>query len=52
MVEDEKYNWKPENYGLRKNWSGGMMGMMTLVRVPPPERYEELMKEAHGHEKC
>ena len=24
---------KPETYGLRKGWSGGTMGMMTIVRV-------------------
>jgi FtsP/CotA-like multicopper oxidase with cupredoxin domain len=43
MVEDEKYNWKPENYGLRKGWTGGMMGMMTLVRVVTPEVYDKIM---------
>lgn len=43
MVEDEKYNWKPENYGLRKGWTGGMMGMMTMVRVVTPEVYDKIM---------
>jgi len=43
MVEDEKYNWKPENYGLRKGWTGGIMGMMTLVRVVTPEVYDKIM---------
>jgi manganese oxidase len=43
MVEDEKYAWKPENYGLRKGWTGGMMGMMTLVRVVTPEVYDRIM---------
>ena len=43
MVEDDKYNWKPENYGLRKGWTGGMMGMMTLVRVVTPEVYDKIM---------
>jgi manganese oxidase len=43
MVEDEKYNWKPENLGLRKGWTGGMMGMMTLVRVVTPEAYDKIM---------
>jgi hypothetical protein len=43
MVEDEKYNAKPENYGLRKGWTGGMMGMMTLVRVVTPEVYDKIM---------
>lgn len=43
MVEDDKYNWKPENYGLRKGWTGGMMGMMTLVRIVTPEVYDKIM---------
>lgn len=43
MVEDDKYNWKPENYGLRKRWTGGMMGMMTLVRIVTPEVYDKIM---------
>ncbi len=42
MVEDEKYNDKPENYGLRKGWTGGMMGMMTMVRVVTPEVYDKI----------
>lgn len=43
MVQDEKYNWKPENHGLRKGWTGAMMGMMTLVRVVTPEVYDTIM---------
>jgi FtsP/CotA-like multicopper oxidase with cupredoxin domain/Cu/Ag efflux protein CusF len=35
---------KPENDGLRKGWSGAMGGMMTLVRVLPPERYDQIMR--------
>ena len=34
---------KPENYGLRPGWSGFMMGMMTFLRVLPPDKYEEVM---------
>ncbi|MCL5289404.1 MAG: copper oxidase [Acidobacteria bacterium] len=34
---------KPETYGLPPNWSAGMMGMMTLVRVLPPEKYDKVM---------
>jgi FtsP/CotA-like multicopper oxidase with cupredoxin domain len=34
---------KPETYGLPANWSANMMGMMTLVRVLPPEKFEEIM---------
>jgi len=33
---------KPETYGLPKNWSAGMMGMMTMVRVLPDKEYEEM----------
>ncbi len=39
---------KPETYGLRPGWSGGTMGMMTIVRVVKPElfdRIEELKAE-------
>jgi hypothetical protein len=35
---------KPENFGLPKGWSGFSGGMMTLVRVMPPDQYEEIMK--------
>jgi manganese oxidase len=34
---------KPETYGLRRNWSANMMGMMTLVRVLPTEKYDEII---------
>jgi hypothetical protein len=34
---------KPENYGLRPGWSGFMMGMMTFVRVLPPDKYDEVI---------
>jgi len=34
---------KPETYGLPANWSAGMMGMMTLVRVLPDREYNEIM---------
>jgi hypothetical protein len=33
---------KPETFGLPKNWSAGMMGMMTMVRVLPDKDYEEM----------
>ena len=41
MVMDEMVA-KPETYGLRPTWSGGMMGMMTLARVLPPDLYEKI----------
>ncbi len=34
---------KPETYGLPRNWSANVMGMMALVRVLPPEKYDEIM---------
>jgi len=41
MVMDERVA-KPETHGLRPSWTGGMMGMMTMVRVLEPERYDEI----------
>lgn len=43
MVMDEMYKNKPETFGLRPGWTGGMMGMMTLVRVLPPEKFDQIM---------
>ena len=34
---------KPENLGLRANWSRYMQGMMTFVRVLPPEEYDRVL---------
>jgi FtsP/CotA-like multicopper oxidase with cupredoxin domain len=51
---------KPETYGLPSNWSAGMMGMMTLIRVLPDREYDEILamkktglppaKHEHHHE--
>lgn len=35
---------KPETHGLAKNWTAAMMGMMSLVRVLPPAKYDEIMR--------
>jgi hypothetical protein len=35
---------KPETHGLPKNWSAGMMGMMTMVRVLADDKYEEIVR--------
>lgn len=43
MVMDETYKNKPQTRDLRPGWTGGMMGMMTLVRVLTPEKYDEIM---------
>ena len=34
---------KPETHGLPDNWSAGMMGMMTMVRVLPDKEFDEIM---------
>jgi FtsP/CotA-like multicopper oxidase with cupredoxin domain len=47
MVMDEMFRGKPETLGLRRGWTGGMMGMMTLVRVLPPETFDKIM-QLHG----
>jgi len=41
MPMDEMID-KPETHGLRKGWTGSMMGMMTLVRVLPPDMYNKI----------
>jgi hypothetical protein len=33
---------KPETRGLPDNWSAGMMGMMTMVRVLPDKEFNEI----------
>ena len=40
---------KPENYGLRSGWSGFMQGMMTLVRVLPPDQYDHITELRAKH---
>ena len=44
MPMDEVIPAKPENHGLRKGWTGSMMGMMTLVRVVTPEVYDKIIE--------
>ncbi|MGH9397029.1 MAG: multicopper oxidase family protein, partial [Terriglobia bacterium] len=44
MMVMDKAVWKPENYGLRPGWSGFMQGMMTLVRVLPPDEYDKIVE--------
>lgn len=34
---------RPETYGLPPNWSAGMQGMMTLMRILPDNKYDEIM---------
>lgn len=47
MMAMDKMLEKPENYGLRPGWSGFMQGMMTFVRVLPPDKYDEIMAKIH-----
>jgi hypothetical protein len=35
---------RPETHGLRPTWTMGMMGMMTLIRVLTPEKYDYIEK--------
>jgi len=42
---------KPANYGLRPGWSGFMQGMMTLVRVLPPAKYDDVMQRVKSGQK-
>ena len=34
---------KPETRGMRKNWFEGVEGLMTVVRVLPPELYDKVV---------
>ena len=43
MVMDEVVA-KPETYGMRRGWSGGTMGMMTVVRVLEPELFDKIQQ--------
>ncbi|MGB9432761.1 MAG: multicopper oxidase domain-containing protein, partial [Candidatus Acidiferrum sp.] len=40
---------KPETHALPPNWTAGMMGMMTMVRVLPDEQYNEIQHLIHDH---
>ncbi len=44
MMEMDDAVKKPENLGLPLGWSAFMQGMMTLVRVLPPDEYEKMQK--------
>jgi manganese oxidase len=46
MMQMDSQVAKPGNYGLRPGWSGFMMGMMSFVRVLPPAKYDEVMRQA------
>lgn len=44
MMAIDKDVEKPETDGLPPGWSGYVGGMMTLVRVLPPEQYDRILK--------
>ncbi|MSO83959.1 MAG: copper oxidase [Acidobacteria bacterium] len=43
MVMDDAVA-KPETYGMRPGWSGGTMGMMTVVRVLEPAMFDTIQE--------
>ena len=43
MVMDDAVA-KPETYGMAKGWSGAIQGMHTVVRVLPPDKYEDITR--------
>ena len=43
-MDNAKTVLKPETTGLAPNWSAMMMGMTTLIRVLPADRYEQMMQ--------
>ena len=49
MMAMDKEVEKPETYGLPAGWSGFIGGMMTLVRVLPPEQYAKIMQLKRGN---
>ncbi|HEX4946219.1 MAG TPA: multicopper oxidase domain-containing protein [Blastocatellia bacterium] len=42
MIMDDEVA-KPETFGLAPGWTASMMGMMTLVRVLPEDKYNQIM---------
>ena len=44
MAMDEMVS-KPETTGLRPTWTGGMMGMTTMVRVLQPEAFDAIQAQ-------
>lgn len=42
MILDDEVA-KPETFGLAPGWTASIMGMMTLVRVLPEDKYNQVM---------
>jgi hypothetical protein len=47
MMAMDKMVERPGNYGLRPGWSGFMQGMMSFVRVLPPDLYDKVISQHH-----
>jgi manganese oxidase len=45
MMAMDKAVERPQNHGLRPGWSGFMQGMMSFVRVLPPDQYDKVMEQ-------
>ncbi len=43
MMNMDKAVDKPQNYGLPPGWTEEMQGMMTIIRVLPPDQYRDMM---------
>ena len=39
----------PETYGLPQNWTAGMQGMMSLIRVLPPDKYDAILARVRSN---
>jgi FtsP/CotA-like multicopper oxidase with cupredoxin domain len=48
MHQDHWVRPKHENHGLRPGWAAAMMGMMTLVRVLPHGKFDEILRLKGG----
>ena len=45
MMAMDKMVERPGNFGLRPGWSGFMQGMMSFVRVIPPDLYDKVIAQ-------
>ena len=43
---------KPETYGMAKDWTAATQGMMTIVRVLPPDTYDDVMRRVEAAKKA
>jgi hypothetical protein len=44
MMAMDKAVERPETAGLPINWTGYVGGMMTLVRIMPPDRFDQIQR--------